>query len=261
MSFLTPNLQKFINDMELIKTLTINSLKIKYKRSKLGLSWSMLNPIFNITVIAFVFSHIMGMTYAKFAIFFFSGFLAWNLYSGSVVAASNSLINNEALIKKVPINLIIFPLVSVGINIVEFMLSMFTLTMLLVLVGLKFSLAILFVPVAFILLLLFTTGLALMVSIMTSFFRDFAHIFFVIMQLWFYLTPVLYPKTFLQGKSQILKYINPMVLYIDLFRDPIANGQLPPYGEIISAIILSCCVLGMGILIFNKYKSQVIFKL
>src|SRR6185503_5166740 len=116
------SLQKYINDIELIRTLTINSLKIKYKRSKLGLSWSMLNPVINITVIAFVFSHIMGMSYSEFAIFFFSGYLAWSLFASSFVSAANCLIANETLIKKVPINLMVFPLVTVSVHVVEFIL-------------------------------------------------------------------------------------------------------------------------------------------
>ena len=253
--------QSYINDFELIKTLTINTLKIKYKRSKLGLSWSMLNPIFNITVIALVFSRIMNMQYSEFAIFFFSGFLAWSLFANSLIASSNCLINNEMLIKKVPINLMIFPLVTVSVNVIEFMLALIVLTTLLLLVGLKFSIAILFLPISFLLLFFFTVGLAFIFSITTAFFRDCGHIFVVIIQLWFYLTPVLYPKSFLTGKRELLQSINPMVTYIDLFRTPIFYGQLPQTQEIEMAIILSALMFSLGLLIFNKYKSQVIFNL
>jgi len=83
----------------------------------------------------------------------------------------------------------------------------------------------------------------------------------VIIQLWFYLTPVLYPKSFLTGKRELLQYINPMVTYIDLFRTPIFYGQLPQTQEIEMAIILSALMFSLGLLIFNKYKSQVIFNL
>lgn len=259
--FSNKKLQKYINDFELIKTITVNALKIKYKRSKLGLSWSLLNPIFNITVIALIFSHIMNMQYTDFAVFFFSGFLAWSLFSNSLVAASNCLVNNESLIKKAPINLMVFPLATVSVNVIEFLLALIVLTALLVLIGLKFSVAILFLPISFILLFLFTVGLALILSIMTAFFRDCAHIFIVIIQLWFYLTPVLYPKSFLSGKKELLQYINPMVTYIDLFRAPIFYGKMPVLNEILMAGALSCLALMLGFLIFNRYKSQVVFNL
>lgn len=261
MNLLKPNLQKYANDFELIKTLTVNSLKIKYKRSKLGFSWSMLNPIFNLTVIAFVFSSIMGMTYGKFAIFYFSGFLAWNLYSSSVLSSANCLVNNESLIKKVPINLLIFPLVMVGVNVVEFLLALTTLTILLILLGMDFSAAILFLPISFGLLLFFTVGFSLIASVLTAFFRDFAHIFVVMMQLWFFLTPVLYPKHLLSGKRVILLYLNPMTVYIDLFRDPIAYNHLPSMQEVAIASALSLGVFSFGMMIFNKYKSQIVFNL
>jgi ABC-type polysaccharide/polyol phosphate export permease len=257
-----PNkLQKTINDIELIRTLTINSLKIKYKRSKLGLSWSLLNPVINITVIAFVFSHIMGMAYSQFAIFFFSGYLAWGLFSSSFVSASNCLISNESLIKKVPINLMIFPLVTVSVHIVEFMLALIVLGMLLLLLGLKISFAILFLPISFLLLLLFTVGVAFIASVMTAFFRDCAHIFAVVVQLWFYLTPVLYPKTFLSGKREILRYLNPMVSYIDLFRAPIFYMTMPSWQEISVAVVLSISVFTLGVMVFNKFRSRIIFNL
>lgn len=254
-------LRKYLNDFELVKTLTINSLKIKYKRSKLGLSWSLLNPIFNITVISFVFSTIMGMTYSKFAVFFFSGFIAWSLFANCLVGATHCLINNESLIKKVPINILVFPLVTIGVNVVEFTLALLTMTVLLFLLGLKLSVAFFFLPISFILLLLFTAGLVLIISVITTFFRDFSHIFLVVIQLWFYLTPVLYPKTVLSGNRQILKLINPMVIYIDLFRDPIANNQLPFSDEILIACLLSMIVFSLGIFMFNKYKSKIIFNL
>lgn len=260
MWFSKKNLQLYLNDFELIRTLTFNTLKIKYKRSKLGLSWSMLNPVFTITVIGFVFSSIMGMSYSKFIIFFFSGFLAWSLYANSLTNAANCLINNESLIKKAPINLMIFPLVTIGVNVIEFSLALSILSVLLFFIGLKFSYALLFLPISFILLLTFTVGMCLIASIITSFFRDFAHIFLVIIQLWFYLTPVIYPKTLLTGSRHILKY-NPMTIYIDLFRAPIADGQFPGQREIFIACLLSLVVFSVGILVFNKYKKEIVFKL
>jgi len=254
-------IQKLVNDIELVKTLTVNALKKKYKRSKLGLFWSMLNPILKVSVIALVFSHIINMSYTEFTIFFFSGFLAWNLFSESVLTASNSLLFNEYLIKKVPINLAIFPLVSIGINAVEFLLAMATVSLLLTFIGLKFSLALLFLPFAFLLLVCFSTGLVLLVSLMTAFFRDFSYIFLVLMQLWFYLTPILYPKDFLSGKIQWWLKLNPMTIYIDLFRNPIVYHQICSGNTIILASILSFTSLALGVTIFNKYKSDIVFKL
>lgn len=254
-------ISRFANDFELIKTLVINALKTKYKRSKLGLSWSMLNPILNITVVSFVFAQIMGMPYSKFVIFYFSGFLAWTLFSNSLLQSSSSLINNEGLIKKVPINLMIFPLVCIGTGLVEFLLSLIVLTFLLFFIGLQLTPALLFLPISLLLLVLFTTGVSLIFSVMTAFFRDIAYILTVIMQLWFYLTPVLYPKKFLLDRCKAFSFINPMVTYIDLFRDPIVNGHLPSNASIIMAVSLSVFFIVVGLAVFNKYKTQIIFKL
>ena len=239
-------ISKWLHDLELLKTFVINAFKVKYKRSKLGLSWSMLNPILNITVVSFVFSQVMGMPYQKFVVFYFSGFLAWTLFSSSLLQSANSLIVNEALIKKVPINLIIFPLTFVAVSTVEFLMGFAVLAILLFFLGLKLSMAFLFLPVSLLLLVMFSTGVCLIVSVLTSFYRDVAYILTVVVQLWFYLTPVLYPKKFLLAKSQILAMINPMVVYIDLFRDPIVNGILPNRSVMMTAFF---CLLHFFVLV------------
>ena len=252
---------RWLNDFELLKTFVVNTFKVKYKRSKLGLSWSMLNPILNITVVSFVFSQVMGMPYHQFVVFYFSGFLAWTLFSASLLQGANSFISNEGLIKKVPINLLVFPLASIGVSVVEFLLGFVTLAVLLLFLGLHISTAFLFLPVSLLLLVMFSTGVCLIVSVLTAFYRDVAYILTVVVQLWFYLTPVLYPKKFLLAKSQLLALLNPMVVYIDLFRDPIVNGVLPSKNSIGMATLLAIVFLYVGIIVFNKYKSQIIFKL
>jgi len=252
---------QWFNDFELIKTFVINAFKVKYKRSKLGMSWSMLNPILNIIVVSSVFSQVMGMPYHTFVVFYFSGFLAWTLFSSALLQGANSLIVNETLIKKVPINLIIFPLTFVAVSTVEFLLGFFVLAILLCFLGLKVSIAFLFLPVSLLLLVMFSTGVCLLASVMTAFFRDVAYILTVVVQLWFYLTPVLYPKKFLVAKSHLLATLNPMVVYIDLFREPIVNDILPSPKTIGTAVVLSTILLYFGIMVFNKYKSKIIFEL
>lgn len=254
-------ISKWAHEFELIKTFVINAFKIKYKRSKLGLSWSMFNPILNITVVSFVFSQVMGMPYHQFVVFYFSGFLAWTLFSSALLQSSSSLIANEVLIKKVPINLIIFPLTAVAVSAVEFLLGFFILTILLFFLGLKINMAFLFLPLSLILLIMFSIGVCLIVSVLTAFYRDVAYILTVIVQLWFYLTPILYPKKFLLAKSQFLAFANPMVVYIDLFREPIVNSALPSRASIMIACVLSITLFYLGIKVFNRYKAKIIFEL
>ncbi|MDO8954807.1 MAG: ABC transporter permease [Gammaproteobacteria bacterium] len=254
-------LHKLTKDFEIIKVLTKNALKIKYKRSKLGLIWSVLNPIFNIVVISFVFSRFSGTSFSKFVIFFFSGYLAWSFFSNSVLGATNSFIANESLIKKAPINLLIFPIVTIAVSFVEFMLSIFTLTIIALLFGMKITPALLIMPYAILALLAFTIGLALIVSVITAFFRDMVHIFSVFMQMWFYLTPVLYSKHILAGKASFLLYINPMAYYIDSFRQPVNNGDLPSLFTLLMMAVFAAASLLIGTMVFKKYRSRIIFGL
>ncbi|MDF2690498.1 MAG: type transporter [Gammaproteobacteria bacterium] len=248
-------------DLQIIKVLTINALKIKYKRSKLGLFWSILNPVLNIAVISFVFARLTSVSYSQFIIFYFSGYLAWSLFANSVTIGTNSFINNEALIKKVPINLFIFPAVSIGVSCVEFILATLALSVIALFLGLKISIALLILPYSLLSLLIFTAGVTLIVSVITAFFRDFAYIITVLIQLWFYLTPILYSKNILSGKAEFLLVINPMAYYIDLFREPIVYGTIPSFSTLAIALLFSLGFLAMGLAIFKKHRSRIIFGL
>jgi ABC-type polysaccharide/polyol phosphate export permease len=246
---------------DIIRVMTFNALKIKYKRSTLGLSWSLLNPILNVSLIAIVFSQITKMTYSHFAIFFFPAFLAWNLFALAVVGSSMSMVANEGLIKKISINLLIYPISIIGVNVIEYVLAMVAMSVLLMFLGLRVTEAWLFLPVAFVLLMMFTVGLSMVVSVLTAYFRDFSYIFSVIIQLWFYLTPVLYPKHFLEGKAKFLLYINPMVNYVDMFRDPITHSAIPSIKVILAGAVTSVVMLLFGYWVFKTFSKNIVFRL
>jgi ABC-type polysaccharide/polyol phosphate export permease len=110
-------------------------------------------------------------------------------------------------------------------------------------------------------LLIFTIGIGLIVSVITAFFRDMAHIFTVFMQMWFYLTPVLYSKRILAGKASILLYLNPMAYYIDSFRQIVSLGTLPSLNHVVIMLSYSLASLILGLLTFKKHRARIIFGL
>lgn len=250
--------------IEIIKTLTINHLKIKYKRTSLGFFWSLLNPLLSVGIISLVFATVMGMTYDKFVILFFPAFLAWTFFGNSINAATISVVNNESLIRKTSINLMIFPLVSVAINFIEFFLTSFAFIIILFFIGYEPSFNLLYIFVSIIYILAITIGISFIVSVVSTFMRDVAYLITVFMQLWFYLTPVLYPKDFILGKHWLLDIfmsINPMVFVIDMFREPISYGRALSLDLIINGFFFSIGILVFGIYIFNKYRYKLVYRL
>ncbi len=249
---------------EIIKTLTINHLKIKYKRTTLGFLWSFLNPLLSVGVISLVFASIMGMKYSEFVIIFFPAFLAWNFFANSINGGTMSIVNNESLIRKTPINLMIFPLVNVAINFVEFVLTSIAFIVILVLIGYEPSYHIIYLPISIVLIFLISVGLSLLVSVISTFLRDVGYLISVFLQLWFYLSPVLYPKDFIEGKHwlvDIFMTINPMVYFIEMFRNPISYHKPLSFELIMIGIVLAASSLALGIYIFNKYRYKLVYRL
>ena len=249
---------------EIIKTLTINYLKIKYKRTSLGFLWSLLNPLLSVGVISLVFATIMGMTYSEFVIIFFPAFLAWNFFGNSITGGTLSIVNNESLIRKTPINLMIFPLVNVAINFVEFVLTSVAFVFVLILIGYEPSYHLVYLPLSVLLLTLIAIGLSLIVSVVATFLRDVGYLIGIFMQLWFYLSPVLYPKDFIIGKIWIVDIfmtINPMVYFIEMFRNPISYHKPLSFELIMIGIVFAASSLALGIYIFNKYRYKLVYRL
>lgn len=249
---------------ELIRILTINYLKIKYKRTSLGLLWSLLNPLLSVGMISFVFSTLMRMNYADFVIMFFPAFISWTFFSNAIMQSSTSLINNEALIKKSPINIMIFPLVNVSINLVEFALTTVAFAVVLIVTRYHPTIHIFVVFYSIITLVISVVGLSLMISVISTFLRDVSYLISVLLQLWFYLSPILYKKDFVMGKYWMLDVfmkINPLVYFIDMFRMPITYHEFPPLSTFIIVTVLAILSLSYGCYVFNKNRYKLIYRL
>lgn len=249
---------------EIIKTLTENHLKVKYKRTALGFFWSLLNPLFTVLVISLVFSTLMGMKFSEFVVMFFPAFLAWNFFANSIIGATTAIINNESLIRKTPINIMIFPLVNLAINLIEFLLVFIAFIILSIVIGYEVSWHIVYLPLSIAILIIFTAGLSLAVSVVSTYLRDLAYLIGVFMQLWFYLSPVLYPKDFIEGKHWLLDIfmqLNPLVYIIDMFRNPITYHISLSIDLLVITFLLSLMTLGLGIYIFNKHRYKLVYRI
>ena len=157
---------------ELVALLVVRELKVRYKRSVLGLLWTMLNPLLLMVVYTVVFATIMRAPQRNFAIFLLSGLLPWLFFSTSVLQGLNSILTNQELIRKVRLPQAVFPLSVVGSNLVNFSLSLAPLLLLMAVLGQPFTPALLFIPVAIFILAVFTSGVTLLFATFTVFFRD-----------------------------------------------------------------------------------------
>ena len=246
---------------DVLAQLVRQQLILRYRRTVFGYLWTLLNPILMMSVTAVVFASLFKQDIKTFTIFLFAGMIPWNCFSAIVTQSSTSFINNEGLIKKIYLPKIIFPLgVSLGI-VIDSLFSFVALFAIILALGGKISWALLFIPLAYSLLFFFSLGIALIVSIITVFFRDLQYVIGIIMQALFFLSPILYKSSDLTGKVSWVVDINPLSFYIELFRAPLYSGVLPSTDTLLLTALISAVSMLIGLTFFSLQEKKIVFRL
>jgi ABC-type polysaccharide/polyol phosphate export permease len=240
---------------ELVALLVSRDLKVRYKRSILGMLWTLLNPLLQMAVYTVVFSKIMRLGVDHYPVFLLSGLLPWTFISVATTGSAFSLLNNQALIRKVAVPQAVYPLSVVASKGVDLCMSLLPLAIIATIVGVRPGLPWLFLPVAVLLAGAFTTGLALIFSSATVFFRDMRHLIDILFQVWFYVTPVLYPASFLErlpGGLGALLTLNPAAPIVRMFQAVIYEQRFPDPAMVALATAFSFVALAFGTMVFER---------
>ena len=214
---------------ELAENLVIRDLKVRYKNSVLGFLWSLLNPLLLMLVFTVVFTIMLpNLTIPKFPVFVLCALLPWNFFNTSVLGATTSIVSNGHLIKKVYFPREILPIAMVLSNFVNLLLALPVLFALIAFFRVPLNVSLVYLPLIMIVQVAFTIGMALILATLNVFYRDTGVIMEVIMQAWFFLTPVFYPVSLLPEWKVVrgialpmrrLTYIlNPMASIIASYR-------------------------------------------
>lgn len=241
--------------------LTWQQLIVRYRKTALGFLWTLLNPLINMTVIAIVFSMVMQLPLKEFVVFYFSGAIAYNLFSTSLQTGSNALIANESLLKKIYVPKQIFVLSNSLSILIDSLISAISLLVVLYLLGASLSWSLIYLPLAFVLLFLFSLGLTLVLSIVSIYLRDIPNILTHLLTIGFYLTPILYPLEKMPIKYQFLMEFNPMYYFVKSFRALIYEQALPSLQVVLFATILSIGTFLFGLVFFQKTSANTIYRL
>ena len=248
---------------QLVAMLVVRELKVRYKRSVFGLLWTMLNPLLLMVVYTVVFATIMKAPQRNFAIFLLSGLLPWLFFSIAVLQGLNSILANQELIRKVRLPQAVFPLSVVGSNLVNFTLSLVPLLLLMAAVRQPFTASLLFLPVAIAILTVFTSGVTLLFATFTVFFRDVRHLAEVALQMLMYLSPVFYDLQMLGQHDtwwfrafRLFLRINPLWYLLELVRDPVYYGHLPPLKVTAIACAGALAALFTGFAVFQRLSPR-----
>lgn len=242
--------------------------KRKYKRSVLGVVWSLLYPILMMTVMAIVFSNMFRFEVEgiNYLVYLMTGIIMWSYFSEASTAAMTSIVDNFTLLTKVYIPKYIFPLskcLFAGINFVLTLIPWFALIVL-THFGLgnypaSINIYYLLLPYIFLCLLLFTIGIGLIVSCVSVFLRDVFYIYGIILTIWNYFTPVFYSIDILPENLQTLFKYNPMYQLITAVRTIVLYGECPSSMTLGIISFVSLFVLSLGVIIFKKNQDKFIY--
>ena len=241
---------------EVLQELVKRDLKVRYKRSVLGIFWTMLNPLLMMVITSIVFSNLFRGAITNFPIYVLSGYLVWTFFSQSTVAASSSILDSSGLTRKVYVPPALFPLACVVSALVNLSLAIVPLGLLMVVTGGTFTWALLILPVSALILALFCFGVGLMLSSSAVFFRDTVYTYQVLLVAWMYLTPLFYPEAIIPDKYKIIVYLNPVYHLVQLFRAPIYAGELPSPQNIVAAAVFSVAVVILGWWFFEATRKR-----
>ncbi|CAG2158769.1 ABC transporter permease [Cupriavidus numazuensis] len=254
-------LKEIYDYRQIVSQLVMQQLLTRYRRTIFGYLWTVLNPLLMMGITALVFSHVFRFGLRDYTIFLLAGTVPWTLFSSTLIQAGASIVGNEGLLKKIYIPKIIFPVsTSTGI-LLDSLFSLCALFVIALFVGAKISIALVFLPIAFALLYVFSLGLSLTLAVVMVYFRDMQHLIGVMLQAWFFVTPIMYQLDAISPRLREIIVLNPMLYFIDLFRAPIYQSVFPSLHTIGIATVLAAVSLVVGLKIFRLYENKLIFRL
>lgn len=243
--------------------LSFADLRTKYRRSALGLFWSILQPLGLTLLLSFVMGKLFNSPITDYAPYVFSGIIIWDFIVGSAVAGCNSFINAEGYIKQVAHPLAIYPLRSTLSLLINFGLAFIGfLFWVLLWKPNNFGLAWLHLFPAIIILFFIGLTLGTITAFINTKFRDFQQMLVLILQAVWYVSPIFFePKLFKSAKAEYLMELNPVYHILNLFREPMLHGKVPSLNDYLYSIG-SIMLLGIiAVLYIKKDEKKIIFYL
>jgi ABC-2 type transport system permease protein len=252
----------------LLAELVRRDLSARYRGSRLGILWSLFNPLVYMVVYSIVFSQFMRFPVkgAPYPVFLLSGLLAWNFFSQALVAAVNSILSNASVIKKVAFPWVLLTLSSVLAAFINYLISLLLLVPVVLIFKVQLGASLLLLPLIVLVTFALALGLGLLVAAGNVYFRDIEYLLNIVLQVGFFLTPIIYSLDTITSKAgQGLKgevffsvlRLNPMAWIAVSFQDVIAFNRLPQHwhGLLYSAAI-SLVMLVIGIVVFNRLQGK-----
>ena len=247
--------------IDLLRELVSRELKLLYKRSLLGVAWTLINPLLQLAVFAFVFQLVLSIDIPQYASFVFTGLLVWTWFQNSLFQATGVIIANRPLIRQPGFPTAILPVVITTTGLIHFLLALPVLIIFLLIDGIELKPVIGFLPILQALQFALTVSIAYILAALNVTFRDTQHTLGVLLQLFFYLTPIFYQITNVPSGYQSLYNLNPMVHIVTAYRAVLIEGTQPNW---LPLIVIAGCIavfLPVGLQFFRRQSDRFVEEL
>ncbi|MFZ4893234.1 ABC transporter permease [Plantibacter sp. Mn2098] len=270
-------LKELASARELLANLTLRDIRGQYKRTVLGRVWSLASPLSAMLVYTFVFSFIFNIKPAAgdpsgvnvFAIWLLCGLLPWTFFSSAISAGMGSVVGNSGLITKVYFPRVVLPISSVLTVGYNWLFEMGVLAIALLIVGANVLPWLPLVALMMLVLVLFATGVGLALSVANVYFRDTQYLLTIILQIWMYLTPIVYPETLVREQSakvgglfgtnisvMDIYSLNPMLHYVHVFRNMLYDNRWPDTADVLACIAWAVAAIAVGMFVFARKEKR-----
>lgn len=247
----------------LMQQLISRDFKVKYKRSVLGVLWSLLYPVLMMLVMSIVFSKMFKFSVpgVNYLVYYEIGFIMFNYFSEATNNGMTSVVFNFNLLTKVYIPKYIFPLSKCLFCGINFLLTLIPLAVVVVLTGTieQISIYYLLLPLIFFFGFLFTVGVSFILATISVFLRDMFYIYGIILTIWTYATPLFYDISIVPTSLQKIFELNPLYVYINSAREIILFGNCPSVANMILMVVYGVLLLIIGSVVFKKHQDKFIY--
>jgi ABC-2 type transport system permease protein len=260
----SPLLEQFLEVAryrDLLLQLISRNIKTRYKRSALGVLWTMLNPLLMMMVLTFVFSEVFRFQTTHYAAYALAGLSLWNFFAQTTTGAMSELIWGGSLMSRIYLPRAIFAFTALGTGLVNLLLSLAPLFLIMIVTGVPLRPAILILPLPIVLTAMFALGMGLVLSRLAAYFADVMEMYQILLTAWMYLTPVIYPKEIIPEGVRWLFNLNPMYHLLEIFRAPLYVGWFAGPKTMAAAAVASTLTLAFGWWFFSRKADELAYRI
>jgi len=246
---------------DLVRQLVSRDIKVRYKRSVLGVAWTMLNPLLMMLVLTLVFSYLFRWDLPRYPVYLLSGIILWNFFAQTTTLAAQYLVWGGSLLTRIYVPRTVFAVSALGTGLVNLLLALIPLGLIMIVTGAPFYPTLVLLPLAILLAAAFTLGVSLLLSSIAVLLPDIIDMYQVILTAWYFLTPIFYPEKIFPAEYGLWLKLNPMRHFVAAFRGPIYFGTFLSAEGLLATAALAVGTLALGWLTFTARADKIIYRL